>query len=44
MEPQLIQTQADVEVMIIQITKDKAAAAETKAEVSIEEACIQVYI
>jgi dynein heavy chain len=38
MEPQLIQTQADVEVMIIQITKDKAAAAETKAEVEVEEA------
>lgn len=38
MEPQLIQTQADVELMIIQITKDKALAAETKAKVEIEEA------
>ena len=38
MEPELIKTQADVEVMIIQITKDKAVAAETKAVVEVEEA------
>lgn len=38
LEPQLIQTQADVEAMIVQITKDKAAAAETKAIVAVEEA------
>ena len=38
MEPKLIQTQADVEVMIVQITKDKVTAAETKAVVEVEEA------
>lgn len=38
MEPQLIQTQAEVELMIIQITKDKTTAAETKAVVEVEEA------
>ena len=38
MEPKLIQTQADVEVMIVQITKDKAEAAVTKKEVEVEEA------
>ena len=37
MEPVLIQTQADVEVMIIQITKDKAAAGETRSIVEAEE-------
>lgn len=38
MEPVLIQTQADVEVMIVQISKDKISAAETKAVVEVEEA------
>lgn len=38
MEPKLIQTQAEVEVMIIQITADKASAAETRATVEVEEA------
>ena len=38
MQPKLVQTQADVEEMIIQITKDKGVAAETKAIVSVEEA------
>jgi dynein heavy chain len=38
MEPVLIKTQAEVEVMIIQITKDKGEAAVTKAAVEIEEA------
>eukprot|EP01033_Poteriospumella_lacustris_P000280 gene286-182_t len=38
MEPKLIQTQADVEVMIIQISKDKIVAAETKSVVEKEEA------
>jgi dynein heavy chain, axonemal len=37
MEPQLIKTQQEVEVMIVQITKDKAIAAETKAVVEVEE-------
>jgi len=37
MEPKLIQTQKEVEIMIIQITKDKAVAAETKAVVELEE-------
>ena len=38
MEPKLIKTQADVELMIVQITKDKVTAAETKAVVEVEEA------
>lgn len=38
MEPVLIKTQAEVEVMIVQITKDKASAAQTKAVVEAEEA------
>lgn len=38
MEPVLIRTQAEVEEMIIQITQDKASAAETKAVVEVEEA------
>ncbi|RYG69725.1 hypothetical protein EON64_02000, partial [archaeon] len=38
MEPKLIQTQADVEAMIVQISKDKISAAETKAIVEVEEA------
>lgn len=38
MEPQLIKTQGEVEVMIVQISKDKALAAKTKALVEIEEA------
>jgi dynein heavy chain, axonemal len=38
MQPKLIQTQAEVEEMIVQITKDKAVAAETKAIVVVEEA------
>jgi len=38
MQPKLVQTQAEVEVMIVQITKDKAVAAETKAIVLVEEA------
>ena len=38
MEPVLIKTQAEVEEMIIQITQDKASAAETKAVVEVEEA------
>ena len=38
MEPKLIQTQDEVEKMIVQITKDKAIAAETKAVVAVEEA------
>eukprot|EP00981_Chlorochromonas_danica_P005554 scaffold1129_cov164-Ochromonas_danica.AAC.19 len=38
MEPKLIQTQADVEAMIVQISKDKITAAETKAVVEVEEA------
>ena len=38
MEPELIKTQADVELMIVQITKDKATAAATKAVVVVEEA------
>jgi dynein heavy chain len=41
MEPQLIKTQAEVEEMIIQITADKAVAAETKAVVAVEEASAQ---
>jgi len=41
MEPKLIKTQADVEVMIVQITKDKAEAAVTKKEVEVEEASAQ---
>lgn len=38
MEPQLVQTQQEVEQMIIQITKDKGLAADTKAKVEEEEA------
>ena len=38
MEPILIRTQAEVEQMIIEITRDKTAAAETKAVVEVEEA------
>jgi dynein heavy chain, axonemal len=38
MEPKLIQTQAEVDEMIIQIGKDKISAAETKAIVLVEEA------
>jgi dynein heavy chain, axonemal len=38
MEPKLIKTQAEVEAMIVQISKDKIAAAETKAIVEVEEA------
>jgi len=38
MEPKLIQTQAEVDVMIVQISKDKLSAAETKALVAVEEA------
>jgi dynein heavy chain len=38
MEPVLIKTQAEVEEMIIQITADKATAAQTKAVVQVEEA------
>jgi dynein heavy chain len=38
MEPILIRTQAEVEQMIIDITRDKSAAAETKAVVEVEEA------
>ena len=38
MEPVLIKTQGEVEIMIVEITADKASAAETKAIVSVEEA------
>jgi dynein heavy chain len=38
MKPKLIKTQEEVEIMIIQITNDKATAAETKKVVSEEEA------
>ena len=38
MEPELIKTQGEVEVMIVVITKDKAVAAEVKAVVEVEEA------
>ena len=38
MEPVLIKTQAEVEEMIIEITADKATAAQTKAVVMVEEA------
>ena len=38
MQPKLVETQAEVEIMIVQITKDKAVAAATKAIVLVEEA------
>lgn len=37
LQPQLIKTQEDVSNMMIQITKDKASAAETKKVVEVEE-------
>lgn len=38
LEPKLVKTQAEVEEMIVNITKDKAAAAETKKIVEMEKA------
>ena len=36
--PILVKTQAEVSTMMVEITKDKASAAETKAQVEVEEA------
>jgi len=41
MQPVLQKTQVEVDAMIVQITKDKAAADETKAIVSVEETAAQ---
>lgn len=38
LQPQLVKTQQEVSTMMVQITKDKASAAETKGKVEVEEA------
>lgn len=38
LQPQLVKTQQDVSEMMIQISRDKVSAAETKQQVEVEEA------
>jgi hypothetical protein len=37
LQPVLVKTQAEVAKMMVEITRDKASAAETKAKVEVEE-------